>query len=151
MTTIEAWVAVTDLVTAEMTDCDVSRTYDVVQHLDELTNSSKPKVYVQLESRTVSARTCNPINVSDEYVFTIWLLWRPTTTNIESMDEIVPLIEQMADAFRYKRIAVGGEDIVFVGTETGVGGELYDREMYDGEELFVSSISITARTERNIE
>ena len=152
MTTLEVWNALTQLIKTAMPDCQVIRCYDVLTRLSDVANLSQPAVYIQLEgveSTPIGSGEALK-TIEDVGSYTINLVWKTRTNKNDEYDSILPIIERIAVALRYRKFPFGSEWFSILNPSFGTDGELFDKDVLTEQGVFLTTIGIQTKSRRII-
>ena len=151
-TILEVWNELTRKISEAIPECKVYRCYDVASELADIAADNTPRIYIQLEgveSTPIGGGDALK-NIEDTTDFTINLIWKTQTKKVSEYDNLLPYVEKIAAALRYKKFGKPTELFSILNPSFGTNGELYDKELLTDEGCFVTTISVQTKSRRSV-
>lgn len=152
MTALEIWVDLVRLLQDGIKNCKVYRCYDVATEFASISADEKPRLYVQLDGVTEKPTGFGESRKKLELKadFSIYAIWKGRSDSTDEYDELLPLLERILSILSYWKINRSGDNYSLINPEFGTSDELFDRDVLTEHGLFLSTISITAVSQRMI-
>lgn len=155
---VDVWKGITTSLATLLSDCDVTRTYDVLAKLDELDDKTKPQVWVCLDGKETMSET--NISVRDSFHFVVFIAkYISGKTDAEKeaeMDGLIPYIQTIQNHLYLHEISVQTSGTpsqnvqLFLISGDPDSGEMFDIDFFNDSETFLCSIGANVLTIREV-
>lgn len=156
--TCDVWQIVTNILAETLPECDVVRTYDTLQHLEELKGRNRPLVSVGLDGRDSEIVHRSQVQETFHFAAVIqkYLEAQGEEAKRSEMDAVLPLVTRIQDRFCQQTWEGSGPfhtgqtlKLKLISGESA-SGEFYDIGYYVTSELFIGVCSINVKMFRNL-